>query len=140
MGASAPIARRRRTGVGARVHLLAISRRVDRSRISKKMAGKPGHQAPTNLSGHHSASDFVCRFTGVLISNIALTNIIGSQNNIGIAFLLATVRAHIAPEHRFTLRQRDVVPEGSGCRGSELSITFGWAIGTALAERRLASP
>jgi hypothetical protein len=62
------------------------------------MAGKPGHQAPTDLSGHHSASDFICRFTGALISNIALTNIIGSQNNIGIAFLLATVRARIAPD------------------------------------------
>ena len=63
------------------------------------MAGKPGHQATTrSIETHHSASDFACRFDGAFSSNIALTNIIGSQNSIGMSLLLATVRARIAPK------------------------------------------
>jgi hypothetical protein len=69
--------------------------------LQKKMAGKtrPSSYNPI-YRRHHSASDFACRFAGAFSSIIALTNIIGNQNNIGMSHSLPTVRARIALKHR----------------------------------------
>jgi hypothetical protein len=71
------------------------------SRSKKDGRGNPAIKLSTTRSiRHHSASDFACRFVGALSSSIALANIIGSQNSIGMSLLLANVRARIAPKHR----------------------------------------
>jgi hypothetical protein len=81
--------------------LVRSGNRQDCSENPKKMmAGNPAIKLQqSDLSGNHSTSDFACRFAGALSSNIALANIIGSQNSNGMSLLLANVRARIAPKH-----------------------------------------